>query len=104
MTILLTGHISRNETSVAKSGKVAFNQVACTNIFTKKDGTQVEDTQFINFAIPSKFEKLWKHLDKGQLVTVVAHIEQWKSVDEKTGKNRYTQMVVADSIGLGSAK
>lgn len=103
MTILLTGHISRKETAVAKSGKVAFNQVACTNIYTKKDGTQVEDTQFINFAIPSKFEKLWKHLDKGQLVTVVGHIEQWKSTNEK-GENRYTQMVVADSIGLGSAK
>ena len=105
--IILMGNLTRDpelsylpsQTPLVKFG------LAVNNSYKKKDGTQVEDTLFIDCtAFGPRAETISKHFEKGKPILIEGRLkfEQWEAQD---GTKRQAVEIIADTVQfLGSPR
>lgn len=95
------GNIGRKpEFRVATSGSSVVNfSVAVTEKFRDKDGTQKENTEWINIVAFNRIAEIVDHyMDKGTQVYVEGKLRTEKY--EKDGEKKYITKIVAEKIQM----
>lgn len=102
--ILLIGNVGRIEVRTFQDGKVVNASLAVSERYTKRDGTQVEDTTWFNLVINGKLADVFdKYVQKGDRLYVEGRQRQ-RSYQTREGEEKYIWEVVVMAMQMLSAK
>lgn len=102
--ILLIGNVGRIEVRTFQDGKVVNASLATSERYTKRDGTQVEDTTWFNLVINGKLADVFdKYVQKGDRLYVEGRFRQ-RSYQTREGEDKYIWEVVVMAMQMLSAK
>ena len=101
--IFLIGRLTKDPTvNASKSGlRVCRFSLAVNRRSVGADGTQKEETEFIDIAVMNRSaDNCFRFLKKGRSAFVEGrlHIDTW--TDQKTGVTRKSPLVIADSVNF----
>lgn len=102
--ILLIGNVGRIEVRTFQDGKVVNASLAVSERYTKRDGTQVEDTTWFNLVVNGKLADVFdKYVQKGDRLYVEGRQRQ-RSYQTREGEEKYIWEVVVMAMQMLSAK
>ena len=102
--VMLIGNIGRIEVRTFQDGKVVNASLATSERYTKRDGTQVEDTTWFNLVINGKLADVFdKYVQKGDRLYVEGRFRQ-RSYQTREGEEKYIWEVVVMAMQMLSAK
>ncbi len=101
---LLIGNVGRIEVRTFQDGKVVNASLAVSERYTKRDGTQVEDTTWFNLVVNGKLADVFdKYVQKGDRLYVEGRQRQ-RSYQTREGEDKYIWEVVVMAMQMLSAK
>jgi len=102
--VLLIGNVGRIEVRTFQDGKVVNASLAVSERYTKRDGTQVEDTTWFNLVVNGKLADVFdKYVQKGDRLYVEGRQRQ-RSYQTREGEDKYIWEVVVMAMQMLSAK
>lgn len=102
--VLLIGNVGRIEVRTFQDGKVVNASLAVSERYTKRDGTQVEDTTWFNLVVNGKLADVFdKYVQKGDRLYVEGRQRQ-RSYQTREGEEKYIWEVVVMAMQMLSAK
>ena len=102
--VMLIGNVGRIEVRTFQDGKVVNASLAVSERYTKRDGTQVEDTTWFNLVINGKLADVFdKYVQKGDRLYVEGRCRQ-RSYQTREGEYKYIWEVVVMQMQMLSAK
>lgn len=102
--VLLIGNVGRIEVRTFQDGKVVNASLAVSERYTKRDGTQVEDTIWFNLVVNGKLADVFdKYVQKGDRLYVEGRLRQ-RSYQTREGEEKYIWEVVVMAMQMLSAK
>lgn len=102
--VLLIGNVGRIEVRTFQDGKVVNASLAVSERYTKRDGTQVEDTTWFNLVVNGKLADVFdKYVQKGDRLYVEGRRRQ-RSYQTREGEEKYIWEVVVMAMQMLSAK
>lgn len=102
--VMLIGNVGRIEVRTFQDGKVVNASLATSERYTKRDGTQVEDTTWFNLVINGKLADVFdKYVQKGDRLYVEGRCRQ-RSYQTREGEEKYIWEVVVMQMQMLSAK
>lgn len=102
--VLLIGNVGRIEARTFQDGKVVNASLAVSERYTKRDGTQVEDTTWFNLVVNGKLADVFdKYVQKGDRLYVEGRQRQ-RSYQTREGEEKYIWEVVVMAMQMLSAK
>ena len=102
--VLLIGNVGRIEVRTFQDGKVVNASLAVSERYTKRDGTQVEDTTWFNLVVNGKLADVFdKYVQKGDRLYVEGRQRQ-RSYQTREGDDKYIWEVVVMAMQMLSAK
>ena len=102
--VFLIGNVGRIEVRTFQDGKVVNASLAVSERYTKRDGTQVEDTTWFNLVVNGKFADVFdKYVQKGDRLYVEGRQRQ-RSYQTREGEEKYIWEVVVMAMQMLSAK
>ena len=101
---ILIGNVGRVEVRTFQDGKVVNASLAVSERYTKRDGTQVEDTTWFNLVMNGKLADVFdKYVQKGDRLYVEGRQRQ-RSYQTREGEEKYIWEVVVMAMQMLSAK
>ena len=102
--VLLIGNVGHIEVRTFQDGKVVNASLAVSERYTKRDGTQVEDTTWFNLVVNGKLADVFdKYVQKGDRLYVEGRQRQ-RSYQTREGEEKYIWEVVVMAMQMLSAK
>ena len=102
--VMLIGNVGRIEVRTFQDGKVVNASLATSERYTKRDGTQVEDTTWFNLVVNGKLADVFdKYVQKGDRLYVEGRQRQ-RSYQTREGEEKYIWEVVVMAMQMLSAK
>ena len=102
--VMLIGNVGRIEVRTFQDGKVVNASLAVSERYTKRDGTQVEDTTWFNLVVNGKLADVFdKYVQKGDRLYVEGRQRQ-RSYQTREGEEKYIWEVVVMAMQMLSAK
>lgn len=102
--VLLIGNVGRIEVRTFQDGKVVNASLAVSERYTKRDGTQVEDTTWFNLVVNGKLADVFdKYVQKGDRLYVEGRQRQ-RSYQTREGEEKYIWEVVVMAMQMLSVK
>lgn len=102
--VLLIGNVGRIEVRTFQDGKVVNASLAVSERYTKRDGTQVEDTTWFNLVVNGKLADVFdKYVQRGDRLYVEGRQRQ-RSYQTREGEDKYIWEVVVMAMQMLSAK
>ena len=102
--VLLIGNVGRIEVRTFQDGKVVNASLAVSERYTKRDGTQVEDTTWFNLVVNGKQAEVFeKYVKKGDRLYVEGRFRE-RTYQTREGENKSIWEVVVGGFQMLSPK
>lgn len=101
---ILIGNVGRVEVRTFQDGKVVNASLAVSERYTKRDGTQVEDTTWFNLVVNGRLADVFdNYVQKGDRLYVEGRFRQ-RSYQTREGDEKYIWEVVVREMQMLTPK